>query len=188
MKSINRDEALKLIDSYVADSNMRKHLLAVEAVMKELARRFGEDEEKWALTGLLHDLDYMETKSDFCKHGYRTIEMIKNEGYDLPEDMARAIVAHAGHPESPPQTLLDRALYAVDPLTGLIVAAALIHPSKKLASIDADFIMKRFKEKRFAAGANRDQIRGCEAIGLELYDFIEIGLKAMLNIAEELGL
>jgi len=188
VNKITREDALKLVEKYVSDINMKKHLLAAESVMRALAKRFGEDEDKWGLTGLLHDVDYLETKSDFRRHGYRSVEIIKNEGYDLPEDMARAIIAHACHPELLPQTLLDKALYAVDPLTGLIVAAALIHPTKKLSSIDTSFILKRFKEKRFAAGANREQIKSCESFGITLEEFIDIGFKAMLNISKELGL
>lgn len=188
MSKITREDALKLIEKYVTDVNMKKHLLATEVIMKALANKFGEDEKKWALTGLLHDLDYMETKSDFGRHGFRTIEILREEGYDIPDDMAKAIVAHACHPNWEPQTLLEKALYATDPLTGLIVAAALIHPTKKLSSIDTNFVIKRFREKRFAAGADRNQIKSCEDIGLALEEFIDIGLKAMLNIKEELGL
>ena len=188
MGKISREDALKLIEKYVRDANMKKHLLATEAVMRALAEKLGEDKEKWALTGLLHDIDYLETKNNFSRHGYRTVEIIKKEGYDLPDDMARAIIAHAGHPEAMPETLLEKALYAVDPLTGLIVASALIHPTKKLASIDVKFVMKRFKEKRFAAGADRNQIKSCQDFGVELEDFIELGLSAMQAISEELGL
>lgn len=188
MNKITREDALKLIEKYVTDINMKKHLLATEVIMKALANKFVEDETKWALTGLLHDLDYAETKSDFGRHGFRTIEILKEEGYDVPSDMARAIIAHACHPSWEPQALLEKVLYATDPLTGLIVAAALIHPTKKLSSIDTNFVMKRFKEKRFAAGADRDQIKSCESFGITLEEFIDIGLKAMRDIEEELGL
>lgn len=188
MKKVNREEALKLIEKYVKDENMKKHLFAVEAIMKALAKKFGEDEEKWALAGLLHDLDYLETKSDFGRHGFRAVEILKEENYEIPEDMARAIISHACHPGWEPKTLMEKSLCATDPLTGLIVAAALIHPSKKLSSIDTNFILKRFKEKRFAAGADRNQIKSCEDFGLSLEEFVDIGFKAMLEVAEVLGL
>ncbi|KUK13613.1 MAG: HDIG domain-containing protein [Synergistetes bacterium] len=188
VKKITRDEALKLIEKYVKDKNMKKHLFAVEAIMKALAERFGEDEEKWALVGLLHDLDYLETKSTFEKHGFRAVEIIKEEGYEISEDMARAIISHASHDGWEPKTLMEKALYATDPLTGLIVASALIHPAKRLSSIDTEFILKRFKEKRFAAGANRDQIKSCEEFGLKLEEFVDIGFRAMLGISEVLEL
>ncbi|MCS7234292.1 MAG: HDIG domain-containing protein [Synergistetes bacterium] len=185
---MTRESALTLIDKYITDGSIKKHLFATEAIMKALANRLREDEKEWALTGLLHDLDYMETKSNFEKHGFRTVEILKEEGFTIPNNMAKAIIAHACHPGWEPQTLLEKALYATDPLSGLVVAAALIHPDKKLSSIDTTFIMKRFKEKRFAAGADRNQIKSCESFGLTLEEFISIGLIAMSNIAEVLGL
>jgi len=181
---MTRDEALKLVNEKVSNKNLRKHMLATEAVMKRLARHFGEDEELWGLAGLLHDLDYDQTKDDFPRHGLVTAEMLSNT--DVPEEAIYAIKSHPGH--FPRKSLLDKALYAADPITGLIVAAALMHPTKKLKNVDVDFVLHRFKEKRFAAGANRDQIRSCEEFGVSLRDFISLALKAMQGIDEALGL
>ena len=181
---MNREEALKLVKENVSNKNLRKHMLATEAVMKHLARRFGEEEALWSLTGLLHDLDYDQTVNDFPRHGLNTAEMLT--GADVPEEAVYAIKSHPGH--FPRKSLLDKALYAVDPITGLIVAAALMHPTKKLKSLDVEFVKRRFKEKRFAAGADRDQIRSCEEFGLSLDDFIALSLEAMQEIDEALGL
>ena len=138
----------------------------------------------WGLAGLLHDLDYDETHRDMKKHGYKTVEILKE--YGIPDTVLHAILAHPGHVER--KTLMDKALYASDPVTGLIVAAALVHPEKKLEPLDVSFIMRRFKEKHFAKGANRDQIKSCEEMGLSLEEFLDIALKAMKRISKELGL
>ena len=181
---LSRDDALKLVKQHVSNRNLIKHMIAVEAVMRVLARHFKQDEEVWGLAGLLHDLDYAETVDDFERHGFRTAEILSEE--DLPEEILNAIRSHPGH--LPRETLIENALYAVDPLTGLIVAAALMHPEKKLAALDVDFVLRRFKEKRFAAGADRDQIRSSSEFGLELEEFLDLGLKGMCQVADELGL
>lgn len=159
-------------------------MLATEVVMKAVARRLKEDEDLWGLAGLLHDLDYDQTAKDFPKHGLVTAEMLKDT--DLPEEAIYAIKSHPGH--FPRKSPLDKALYAVDPVTGLIVAAALMHPTKKLKNVDVDFVLRRYKEKRFAAGANREQIQSCEEMGIPLKDFIALSLEAMQSIDSELGL
>ena len=181
---MTRDEALNLVESKVSNKNLIKHMLATEAVMRKLAEHFDEDLELWSLAGLLHDLDYDETVDDFPRHGLLTAEML--DEYDVDERVVHAIKAHPGH--VPAESQMDKALYAVDPLTGLIVAAALMHPTKKLKNVDTEFVMNRFKEKRFAAGANRDQIKTCDQLGLELETFVSIGLKAMQDIDDQLGL
>jgi putative nucleotidyltransferase with HDIG domain len=181
---MTRNDALSLVKEKVKNKNLRKHMLATEACMRALAERLGGDEEEWAMAGLLHDLDYDETVDDFARHGYATCEYLQDK--DLSGDILSAIMAHTGH--TPVQNQMDLALYAVDPLTGFLVAAALMHPTKKLANVDVAFAENRFKEKRFAAGANRDQIKRCEELGLSLQEFIEICLKAMQGIAPELGL
>ncbi|MDK2785827.1 MAG: hypothetical protein PWQ80_506 [Thermotoga sp.] len=152
--------------------------------MRALAREFNEDEEKWGIAGLLHDLDYDYTKDNPDEHGLKTLEILKEE--DVPEDVLNAILAHCGKKE--PETLMEKALYAVDPVTGFIVAAALIRPEKKLEVLDVDFLMRRFKEKAFARGASREQIRSCEKLGLSLERFLGISLEAMKSIASDLGL
>ncbi len=181
---MTREEAYELVKEKVTNRNLVKHMIATEACMKGLARHFGEDEGLWALTGLLHDLDYDLTKDDFPRHGHLSAEMLEEKGVD--ERVVYAVKAHPGHVE--PKSRMDKALYAVDPLTGLIVAAALMHPDKKLAGLDTDFILRRFKEKRFAAGANREQIKTCEKLGLSLEDFTGICLEAMKSVSLELGL
>lgn len=180
---MTREEALDLVNSKIKTKNLIKHLLAVESGMKELARYFKEDEEIWGLAGLLHDLDYEETKDDFPSHGIRTVEMLEGK---VEESILYAIKAHPGHVE--PKSKLDIALYALDPVTGLIVAACLMHPEKKLKCLDKDFILRRFYEKRFAAGANREQIMSCEKLGISLEVFIDTVLNSMQKIHKELGL
>jgi predicted hydrolase (HD superfamily) len=158
-------------------------MIAVEGVMKRLARHFGEDEMIWGIAGLLHDLDYQETVNDFPRHGFRTAEILKDNQI-LPETI-HAIIAHTGH--IPAESRMDKALYAADPLTGLIVAGVLMHPQKKLALLDPAFILRRFKEKRFAAGADRDQILTCAELGLSLEEFLQLGIEGMREVSAELG-
>ncbi len=184
--TLDRQQALAMVKTHVKTKNLVKHMLATEAVMKALAKRLGEDEEKWALVGLLHDIDYDETAHDPDRHSIVGAEMLEKAG--LPADMVQAVKAHNERHGVPRESRLDRALYAVDPLTGLLVAAALIHPARKLSAIDVGFVLNRFKEASFARGASRDQIRACSEVGLSLEDFIDIGLGAMQEIAPDLGL
>ena len=181
---MTRDEALSLVESYLKNRNLIKHSLAVEAVMRALAERLGEDVELWGLAGLLHDLDYDETCKDMERHGYRTVEMLRGKG--LPEELLHAILAHPGHVER--KTLMDKALYCADPVTGFIVAAALVHPEKRLEPLDVPFLLRRFKEKHFARGASRSQIASCQELGLGLEEFLGLSLEAMKAISKELGL
>lgn len=179
-----RDYAVRLLREKLKNNNLFKHSLAAEACLKEIAEKVDEDIAKWGLTGLLHDIDYEETMSQPIRHGLVGAEFLENMGLD--KDIIHAIKVHSGH--LPPESNLDWALFAADPLTGLIVASALMHPDKSLKALDTDFILRRFKEKRFAAGANREQISACKNLGLELNEFIEICLKGMQKISEELGL
>ena len=181
---IDRNTALNLVRKHVSNKNLIKHMIAVEGVMRRFARHFGGEEELWGLTGLLHDLDYDLTVDDFPRHGLVTEELL--QGVDVPAEMVRAIKTHPGH--LPAESLMEKTLYAADPVTGLIVAAALMHPDKKIASLDLDFLKRRFKEKRFAAGADRGQIQSCERMGMELDDFLKLSLEGMAEVADELGL
>ena len=181
---MEREQAYQLSKSKISNENLFKHVLAVEAVMRGLAEHFKEDAQKWGLAGLLHDLDYEETMNDPDRHSLVTEEMLKD--YDLDPEIIEAIKCH--NDKAPRTKLIGKAIYAADPVTGLIVAAALMHPDKKLQSIDVPFIMRRFKEKRFAAGANREQIKTCEDVGLSLEEFVNISLKSMQSINKELGL
>jgi putative nucleotidyltransferase with HDIG domain len=180
---MTRDEALELVRSKVKNKNLVKHMIATEACMRGLARHFQEDEDLWGITGLVHDLDYDQTANDFPKHGILSAQMLEEMGVD--ERIVYAVKAHPGHVEA--ISTMDKALFAVDPLTGLIVAATLMHPTKKISDVDTKFVLNRFKEKRFAAGADRDTIRTCENIGLSLEEFVTISLDAMKTIADELG-
>jgi len=181
---MEREEAYQLARSKFTNKNLFKHVLAVEAVMRGLAEHFHEDVDKWGLAGLLHDLDYEETKDDPDRHTLVTEQILKE--YNLDPEIIEAIKCH--NDKAPRTMRMGKAIYAADPVTGLIVAAALMHPDKKLKSLDVPFIMRRFKEKRFAAGANRDQIKTCSDLGLSLDQFLEIALKSMQKIDEELGL
>lgn len=183
---MNRNEALELLKKNLKNKNLIKHCLAVEAVMARLARHFGEDEEKWALAGLLHDIDYDSTKDDPQRHSLIGAEMLAEAG--LPEDVVYAVKVHNDTHGLPRNSLMDKALYATDPLTGLITAAALIRPEKSLFAIDVQSLMKRYGEKAFARGANRETIAACSELGLSLEQFMELGLEAMQGIAKELGL
>jgi len=181
---MTREQAYNLVRPRFSNKNLFKHVLAVEAVMRELAIHFKDDVESWGLAGLLHDLDYEETADTPDQHTLITAEVLKDT--DVSDEIVHAIKAHNNLVSH--DSLLDKALYAADPVTGLVVAATLMHPDRKLASIDADFVLRRFKMKSFARGANRDQIRTCENIGLSLEDFITISIRGMQKISKELGL
>jgi len=183
---MTREEALDSIKANVENANLVKHMLATEAIIRALARRLGEDEEEWGLTGLMHDIDAELTEGDMKEHSKLGADIARELG--ASEEMAHAILCHNQAHGIPLETKLDKALACADPLTGLIIAAALVRPDKKLAGLEAKSVIKKFKEKSFAAGADREQISTCSKIGLELDEFIELGLKAMKEIAEDLGL
>jgi putative nucleotidyltransferase with HDIG domain len=181
---MTKQDALKLLSEKLKNRNLYKHCLAAEACLRMLAQRLGEDEEIWGLAGLLHDIDYETTNADPARHGLEGAALLEDIGVD--ERIVHAVKVHSGH--LPASSKLDWALFATDPLTGLIVASALMHPDKKLSALDVDFILRRYKEKRFAAGANREQITASKNLGLELNEFIEICLTGMQHIAGDLGL
>jgi len=183
---MTRDEALNTVKANVKNVNLIKHMLATEAIMRTLAKRFGEDEEEWGLTGLLHDIDIELIGDSLADHGRRGADLAAEKGVSL--EVCHAIMCHNWTNGIPCVTLLDGALLCTDPLTGLITAGALIRPDKKLAGLTVESLLKRFGERRFAAGASREQIAYCSAIGLDLEEFIGIGLEAMKGIADELGL
>lgn len=184
---MNREQALQQVAKRVKNTNLLKHMYAAEAVMRGLARRLGGDEEKWALAGLLHDIDYEETAKEPEQHSLAGAKILEELGVD--RDIVYTVLVHNPAHGLERRSLMDSALHIADPLTGLVVAAALIHPDKKLAAIDPQFILNRFGEKQFARGANREQISLCaQELGLDLEEFIAIGLRAMQEIAPELGL
>ncbi|MBU8922252.1 MAG: HDIG domain-containing protein [Bacteroidales bacterium] len=181
---LSRDEAYLLVKKHISKKNLIKHVFAVEIIMIEMAARFDQDVDCWGLAGLLHDLDYEDTENDPERHGHITMELISD--LDLSDEIRHAILAHADQVER--ISMMDKAIYCADPVTGLIVASVLMHPTKSLAGTDAGFVGKRFKEKRFAAGANREAIASCSELGLDLHEFLEISLDAMRTISDELGL
>lgn len=180
---LNREEALQLLKEHIKKKNIINHSLAVEAVMRELAKKLNQNEELWGITGLLHDLDYDQTFDKPNLHGKIAVEILKDK---LPKESLDAILAHCDKKER--ETLIEKAIYPADPITGFIVACALIRKGKTLDGVDLKFMKKRFKEKRFAAGANRDHIRTCEDLGMELDEFLELSLNAMKSIAKDIGL
>ena len=192
---MTRDEAYIILTKYLHNQNLIKHCIAAEAVMKALYRQFYGNspdytypaEEGWGITGLLHDADYEMCKGRPEIHG---ILLIDKEGDKIPSDIAYAIKAHNYERTLVlPKSLLDWSIACCDQLTGLIVAAALIHPDKKLSSLTSDFILKRFNEKSFAKGADRKSIEKCEEkLGIPLEQFVQINLSAMQGISTALGL
>lgn len=181
---MDREKALELVKEHLEKENLVKHCLAVEACMREFAEKFGEDVEKWSLTGLLHDLDYQYTVDDPDNHTLKTVEMLAE--YNLDEDILHAIKAH--NAKAGLDSRMDIALYTVDPTSGFITACALMHPSKKLENVNLKRMKKRFKEKSFAKGANREQMQECVKMDVELEDFLVTCLTAMQKIAPQLGL
>lgn len=183
---MQREAVIESIKENVENKNLIKHMLATEAVMKALARHFGEDEEKWGITGLLHDIDVELTEGDMSQHAKLGSQIARDLGAE--EDVANAILCHNAMLGVKCETMLDKALFCADPITGLITAAVLVRPDKKLANVESKSVRKRFKEKSFAAGANREQIAACSEIGLGLDEFMEIALNAMKGVSKDLGL
>ncbi|MBI2829697.1 MAG: HD domain-containing protein [Chloroflexi bacterium] len=183
---MTREEALNLIKANIKNENTIKHMLATEAIMRALARKFGENEEEWGLAGLVHDIDLDIVGDDMTRHSKVGAEMLKEKGFN--ESVVHAVLTHNEAHGVPRKSQLDSALFCTDPLTGLIVAAALVRPDKKLANLEAKSVLKRFKEKSFAAGANRAVIAQSCDIGLTLEEFVGLGLEAMKGSAGELGL
>ncbi|MDD5590519.1 MAG: HDIG domain-containing protein [Dehalococcoidales bacterium] len=183
---MDRKEALESINENIENKNLLKHMLATEAIMRSLARRLGEDEEVWGLTGLLHDIDVELTEGDENSHSKLGADLAGELG--ASKEMVHAILCHNAAHGLPCETKLDKALFCTDPLTGLITASALVRSDKKLAGLEAKSVLKRFKEKAFAAGASREHIASCQELGIELEEFVSLGLKAMQDIAGNLGL
>jgi putative nucleotidyltransferase with HDIG domain len=186
MKSkLNRTEILESIHDNIQDKNMIKHMLATEAIMRALAKKLGEDEDEWGITGLIHDIDMELVEGDMHSHSKLGADLAQELG--ATETMTHAILCHNEAHGIPLETKLDKALFCADPLSGLITAAALVRPDK-LSGLNTKSVLKRFREKSFAAGVNREQVAQCKEIGLELEEFISLGIEAMKGIASELGL
>ena len=191
---ITREQAWALLNEYTKSPNLIKHALAVEASMRAYARHFGEDEARWGLVGLIHDFDYERYPTmdgDTPReewHTYAGARILREQGW--PEEVVQDVLSHASYVEDAPRdTLLRKALYAVDELTGLIVAVALVRPSKSIMDVKLRSVRKKWKDRSFAAGANRQDIEeGAAALGVELGEHISIVLEALKGIAAELEL
>ncbi|MCK4332378.1 MAG: HDIG domain-containing protein [Thermoplasmatales archaeon] len=183
---ISREESFKLLNKYLKNENLIKHSLAVEAILKEMAKKLREDEELWALTGLLHDLDYEYAKENPEKHAMLTAQIL--EGL-VPKDIVNAIKSHNyQHTMQTPETSLDKSLIAADAVSGLVIATALVVPSKKLSNVELKTLINKFKDISFAKGCNRKKIALCTDVGMEIDRFLELSLHAMERISDTLGL
>jgi len=181
---MDREEVLSSIQANVQDKNAVKHMLATEAIMRALARRLGEDENEWGLTGLVHDIDVELVKDDPNSHSKLGADIARELG--ASEDMVHAILCHNEAHGVPRETRLDKALFCADPLSALITAAS-VHPDE-LKRLSTKSVMKRLRRKGSGAGANWEQVAQCQEIGLELGEFISLGLEAMKGITSNLGL
>jgi putative nucleotidyltransferase with HDIG domain len=186
-----RADALALVHEYTASESLRKHMLSVEAAMRAYARHFGEDEERWALAGLLHDFDYERFPNDAHaadqEHPAEGVRILRGLGY--PEDVLDAIMGHAHYTNTPRESLIARTLFAVDELTGLITATALVRPSRSVHEVTASGVRKKMKDKAFARGVSRDDVIGGAAeLGVDLDVHIAFVIDAMRAEAAALGL
>jgi putative nucleotidyltransferase with HDIG domain len=183
---MDRQQAWDLLCEYTQSENLRKHALAVEAAMRAYARRFGEDEEPWGIVGLIHDFDY-EKYPTAENHAYRGAEILRERGW--PDEIVRAVLSHASYTGVTRDSLVEKALFAVDELTGLIAAVALVRPSKSVKDATVKSVKKKWKDRAFAAGVNRTDVEeGAADLGIELSEHIAVVLEAMQGIADELGL
>ncbi len=183
---MDREHALDIVKENIKADNLISHSLAAEAVMEALAKRLGEDDKKWALCGLLHDIDYEQTADCPHLHGLESAKVLRAEG--IEEDVLHAIAAHNQETGTPIESMMDKAIYCADPVTGFITACALVRPDKKLESVAVKSLKKKFKDKAFARGADRNQMDACSELGLERAEFLEIALTAMQKIAKDLKL
>ncbi|MDW8045440.1 MAG: HDIG domain-containing protein [Nitrososphaerota archaeon] len=183
---MNRDEALTLVKMNLKKDSMVKHVLAVEAIMRGLAEYFNEDIDLWGLVGLLHDIDYESVEGDMKKHGLVAESILHGK---VNDSIIRAIKSHNYvNTCIMPESRMERALISADAISGLIVACALVMPSKRLSEVKVETIVKKFKDKDFARGSDRSRILMCESLGIKKEQFFEIALKALQRIDAELGL
>jgi predicted hydrolase (HD superfamily) len=188
---MTRDDALALMHEYTPSDALRKHMYAVEAAMRAYAAKYGEDQDTWGVVGLLHDFDYErfpnESHSPTAEHPSEGSKVLAAKGY--PEHLRRAILGHASYTGVPRDTLLARTLYAVDELCGFLVACALVRPSRSMADLEVSSVKKKLKDKAFARGVNRDEVRqGAEELGVPLDDHIMFVIQALRPVEQTLGL
>ncbi len=183
---MNREQAWALLNEYTKKDNLIKHALAVEAAMRAYAKKFNEDEEIWGTVGLLHDFDY-ERFPTAEEHPYKGSEILREKGVD--ESWVKAILGHADYTGVERDTLMAKTLFAVDELTGMITAATLVRPSKKIEDLKVKSVKKKLKDKSFAASVNRDDIqKGAEELGVDLSEHIQFVIDAMKSVSDDLGL
>jgi putative nucleotidyltransferase with HDIG domain len=183
---MDRNQAWNLLCEYTQSESLRKHMLAVEACMRAYARKFGEDENKWGITGLLHDFDYEKYPTP-AEHPFVGNKILEERGY--PEEMRRAILSHADYSGVKRESKMEKTLYACDEIAGFITASALVKPNKSLAEVEAKSVRKKMKDKAFARSVNRDDIiNGAADLGVDLEEHIAFCIEAMKAIAGELGL
>ena len=180
---IDRAQGYEILKNNLSNKNLVFHSIAVARVMEKLAESFGKDADKWFMAGLLHDVDYELTKDDPKAHALKARAILAE--LNLDEDVLHAIEAHSGN--VPLESEIDRHLWAADPITGLIVASALMRPDKKISTITLKSLKKKFKSKAFAKGANREQIASCANFGMEIGEFLQLALDAMASFESELG-
>jgi len=183
---MNREQALAIVNEFIQNENLFRHMLAVEAAMRFYAQKFGEDEELWGVTGLLHDFDW-EIHPTLDEHPQAGVPILRERG--VPEEIIRAVQSHADHTGVPRQSRMEKALFACDEITGLVTAVALVRPSRSLEDLQVKSVKKKWKDKSFAAGANRDEIeQGAAEFGIDLWEHVGNVIEAMRRIAPELGL
>lgn len=183
---ITREQGWELLSEYTKNPQLVKHALAVEAAMRAYARRFGEDEELWGTVGLIHDFDY-EQHPTMEEHVWVGMEILRQRGW--PEPIIQAVGSHASYTDIPRETLLAKSLFAVDELTGLVAAVALVRPSRSIFDVTVKSVRKKWKDKAFARGVSREEIeQGADELGVPLSEHIAIVLEAMQGIADALGL
>jgi predicted hydrolase (HD superfamily) len=183
---MNRDQALQIVHEYIKNPNLVNHMLAVEAAMRFYARYYSQDEEIWGITGLLHDFDW-EIHPTLDEHPQAGEPILREKG--VSEEIIRAVLSHADHLQIERISLMEKALYACDEVTGLITAVALVRPSKSLYDLTSSSVKKKWRDKAFAAGANRDEMEhGANVLGIELWAHVDHVILAMQTIAAELGL
>jgi len=182
---MNREEALKIVDDYVSKDSLKRHMFAVEAAMRDYAPEYGEDAEHWGLAGLLHDFDW-EIHPTLAQHPQDGALILRERG--VPEDIVQCILSHADHAGVPRETMIAKTLYACDEITGLIHAAGLVRPSKSLDDLTIKSIKKKWKDSRFAAAINRDEIQiAADEMGVDLWEHIAHVLASMQKIGSSLG-
>jgi putative nucleotidyltransferase with HDIG domain len=183
---MNREQAFAIVNEFVKNQNLVRHMLAVEAAMRFYAEKLGADVETWGMAGLLHDFDW-EIHPSLEEHPQAGIPILRERG--VPEDICHAVLSHADHTGVARETQMEKALYACDEITGLIVAVALVRPSRSLSDLKVKSVKKKWKDKSFAAGANRAEMeKGAAEFGVDLWEHVGVVLEAMKGIADRIGL